>query len=68
MKMFHQKLEEEIIKKQAETDCQKVPEKLNPASQGRSRKYNESHQKKSCGETHQKCHEKSSNMRADHNK
>ena len=67
MKMFHQKLQKEIIEKEAETHCQQVPEKLNPAPQRRGSKYNKPHQKKSGGETHQKCHEKSSNVRADHN-
>lgn len=52
VKMFHQKLEEEIIEKETETDCEKVPEKLNPAPQRRSCEYNETHQKKSCRETH----------------
>jgi hypothetical protein len=39
---------------------------LNPALQRRSSKYNEPHQKKSGGEAHKKCHEKSGNMWTDH--
>jgi hypothetical protein len=65
--MFHQKFEEKIIKAQANTYRYQVPEKLYPPPQGRCRKNNETHQQKSCGETHQKCHEKSSNMRTDQN-
>jgi hypothetical protein len=64
--MFDQKLEEKIIKKQADTHCQQVPEKLNPAPQRRSGKYNKPHQKKTGGKAHKKCHEKSGNMWTHH--
>jgi hypothetical protein len=66
--MFHKKFEEKIVQEQAKTYSYQVPEKLYPSPQRRSGKNNETHQKKSCGETHHKCHEKSSNMRADYNK
>ena len=42
--MFHKKFEEKIVQEQAKTYSYQVPEKLYPASQGRSRKNNEPHQ------------------------